>query len=309
MADVHCPKCGEPTDTYEFHDAASELGVDYSEAFRRFRTEGCEALPGWRCNPETNRIAADAAQAVYAMTGDDMDGAAADLEGIVRLILTTPTPEPTPDVYQLNLTAADADRMARALTSCALWMTSDPHRYALRQIHVTVDMHQTEPQWTFTATDSYGLARVRCDRPEMNHTNLKVPFTFGIPHDAVKPWAKQLRTKHAQAHVLTVDTKAETVTLTTAGTTSTHQMANPDEFPKLHTIWPNELDWRHEPAAFHPERLARLMKSAEALTTRRTTDDARVTIDTLTQTKPSLWRMTHDGLEWHGLLMPMRIPS
>lgn len=77
--DVYCPKCGEPIDTYEFHEEvdARDDGSDYSEVAGEFRAKGCGALwgIGARCNPETT--ARPEVSVMYELLGDDMDGAAA----------------------------------------------------------------------------------------------------------------------------------------------------------------------------------------------------------------------------------------
>lgn len=78
MADVYCPKCGEPVDTYEFHDIAEADDVPYSVVAANFRADGCKAL-GMKCNtPDPTRAAA--AAAMYDLLGDDMDGAASMLD-------------------------------------------------------------------------------------------------------------------------------------------------------------------------------------------------------------------------------------
>lgn len=304
MADVYCPKCGEPTDVYEFHDAVVTLGVTYAEATRRFRTEGCEAMPGWRCNPDTDYARAETARVTYAYLGDDMDGAAAVLDTPALQFPPTPTWTPVDPVYQFNMTAADADRMTRMLAAVQPWISPDHARPNIHMIHMEAQTHHHDPVWTMCATDSYGLVRVRTDRPQMNHTTHQLDVQFGIPVEAVKPWIKQLQTKH-QTHVLTVETDTGMVTLTTAGTTTTYLTPDPTAFPDIRKVWPDELD-EFEPAGLNPERLMRLMKSANAIMPRRDQDSARVAVERLHTHKPSLWTMTHDHIEWCGLLMPMR---
>ncbi len=86
--DIYCPKCGEPWDNDSLHEAAAELNeearslgerpVTYDTVARDFRDRGCLAL-GERCGKPNPEIA-KAAAAVYAFSGDDMDGAASDFE-------------------------------------------------------------------------------------------------------------------------------------------------------------------------------------------------------------------------------------
>ena len=76
--DIHCPKCGEPWDHDELHDAPD--GMDYKTASREFRKRGCEALGGVCSETTRNPGYADMAQTVYALMGEDMDGAASMME-------------------------------------------------------------------------------------------------------------------------------------------------------------------------------------------------------------------------------------
>ena len=83
--DIFCPKCGEPWDTDTLHEYVKEwrhLGTTYADVRSRFQREGCgNTFAGWRvkCEPvATGR--AEMARAVYALLGDDLDGAAATFE-------------------------------------------------------------------------------------------------------------------------------------------------------------------------------------------------------------------------------------
>lgn len=84
--DVYCPKCGEPVDNDEFHDAAEAQSSSYKKVVAAFQRRGCEALGFPPCRAphslsQPGRVArATAASALYDILGDDMDGVAAMLE-------------------------------------------------------------------------------------------------------------------------------------------------------------------------------------------------------------------------------------
>jgi hypothetical protein len=75
MADVYCPRCGEPWDTYEFHDVP---GLSFQEAYELFRKIGCRVFDTGH-NPTPNYRLAAMARATYDLLGDDIDGAASEL--------------------------------------------------------------------------------------------------------------------------------------------------------------------------------------------------------------------------------------
>lgn len=79
--DIYCSKCGEPIDSYELHDVADADGVSYETVASNFRKDGCKAL-GYKCNTEPSRGHAVAAEAMYELLGDDMDGAATMLDDL-----------------------------------------------------------------------------------------------------------------------------------------------------------------------------------------------------------------------------------
>ena len=83
--DIYCPHCGEPWDTYSFHDEAEDRadGSTYQSIAREFRQVGCQALVGARCNPATT--AHPAIGTVLELLGDDVDGAAALLDDAAYL--------------------------------------------------------------------------------------------------------------------------------------------------------------------------------------------------------------------------------
>jgi hypothetical protein len=79
--DLICGKCAEPTDNDCLHDLVADGMYDtYSDAAAAFRQKGCEAL-GEKHNPATlNSYRALAADAMFDLLGDDMDGAAAMMD-------------------------------------------------------------------------------------------------------------------------------------------------------------------------------------------------------------------------------------
>lgn len=82
--DVYCPKCGEPFDPYEFHDAAKTAGTTYAAIAAAFRRNGCAAVD-MACTPRPDSHRAALAAEVLELMGDDIDGAAAILEDAERL--------------------------------------------------------------------------------------------------------------------------------------------------------------------------------------------------------------------------------
>jgi len=77
--DLYCIKCSEPWDNDEIHYYADEIDSTYDKVGADFRRRGCVALGGSTCTPQRNSRTA-AAEAMYDMLGDDMDGAAAMFE-------------------------------------------------------------------------------------------------------------------------------------------------------------------------------------------------------------------------------------
>ncbi len=86
--DIYCPKagCGEPVDNDSLHDAVADgLHADYRAAAAAFRSQGCEAIGFVHSvgNDSTGAYGltnAQAAEALYDLLGDDMDGMAAMME-------------------------------------------------------------------------------------------------------------------------------------------------------------------------------------------------------------------------------------
>lgn len=307
MADVYCPKCGEPCDTYEFHDVANELATTYDDVTRRFRVEGCDALPGWRCNPDRDAVRAQIAREVYSVSGDDMDGAAADLEHCrsdVNPFTSPPTPTPTDPINEavIVLDSRTAHNLARALMAAHEATTRDPHRDALQSVLVEMDAEH----WTLVATDSYVMARVTMPRPHADGTNPPVG-AWQIHRDHAKQWAKLLGARTTNYATLTLTDTSLTVAVNNADqtTTTTRPVT---QFPNYRTVWP-DLDtmdhtdrWATEPVGWNPEKLAQMAKSWRHLTRDGTTTTQRTH-----PTKPNVWTGTIDNIRWEWLAMPLRI--
>lgn len=88
--DLYCPVCSEPWENDTFHELAPELHLTYAEVAADFRRRGCEAL-NERHNVELQReqesrrkegklTKAGAASILYELLGEDMDGAASELD-------------------------------------------------------------------------------------------------------------------------------------------------------------------------------------------------------------------------------------
>jgi hypothetical protein len=78
MADVYCPRCGEPWDIAEFHDVP---GFTFSEAYELFRQIGCRVFDtSHNSTPNSERAAL--ARELYSLLGDDADGAAGELSDL-----------------------------------------------------------------------------------------------------------------------------------------------------------------------------------------------------------------------------------
>lgn len=83
--DIYCPICSEPVAVDEFRYVADERGLPASQVRAEFYQDGCVALLS-RCNASTvgsdrGRIASE----LYALLGDDIDGAASLLDDIDAL--------------------------------------------------------------------------------------------------------------------------------------------------------------------------------------------------------------------------------
>jgi hypothetical protein len=71
--DLICPKCREPWDADELHEV---VGMTYREARNTFTSEGCGPVFQTSCSGEVDPLVSE----VYALLGDDLDGAIAMLD-------------------------------------------------------------------------------------------------------------------------------------------------------------------------------------------------------------------------------------
>ena len=79
MADIYCPRCGEPWDMDELHEAD---GKDYDEARRAFIRDGCGVF-GDKCEKNGSTIAT-ASRAVMGLS-PHADDWASDLRDLMDL--------------------------------------------------------------------------------------------------------------------------------------------------------------------------------------------------------------------------------
>ncbi len=75
MADLLCPKCGEPWDMDELHEAS----VPYEEARSLFRKVGCEVFDTGH-NEQIDAEGVERVKALFEILGDDDDAVSAELE-------------------------------------------------------------------------------------------------------------------------------------------------------------------------------------------------------------------------------------
>jgi len=90
--DIICPKCGEPWDHDSLHEEVAERELEgetatYHGVLREFQASGCGVAfrafggtMGEPCTAAERPYSAHAAEALYDLLGDDIDGAAAMLE-------------------------------------------------------------------------------------------------------------------------------------------------------------------------------------------------------------------------------------
>jgi len=76
--DVFCPICGEPWDTYEFHEVE---GMTYAEAWKAFTKKGCEVF-GSKHGEALDQNTKGSLRMLYDVMGDDVDGIAAILDDL-----------------------------------------------------------------------------------------------------------------------------------------------------------------------------------------------------------------------------------
>lgn len=86
--DIYCKWCEEPWDMYEAHDIAKATDRSYKQVMASFRSIGCAAFSEGMVGIvaiDKNCVDDDAEvnvglQSIYDHAGDDMDGAASDIE-------------------------------------------------------------------------------------------------------------------------------------------------------------------------------------------------------------------------------------
>lgn len=83
MADIYCPRCGEPWDMDMLHDAGD--GQTYEEARVRFTSDGCGVF-GPRCERDPESDVAHAASAVMDLSPHPDDWAS-DLQDFVDFFI------------------------------------------------------------------------------------------------------------------------------------------------------------------------------------------------------------------------------
>lgn len=79
--DLFCPKCAEPWENDSLHDRAKETTSNYNDVAREFRSRGCEAMG----TSHGEGRAHPGIAIVYELSGDDMDGAASDLDDFMAM--------------------------------------------------------------------------------------------------------------------------------------------------------------------------------------------------------------------------------
>ena len=88
--DMRCPRCAEPWDNYEFHEAAKATDTSYKEQIASFQRLGCvsisQAMDGYVVDETTSPICerdpkvAGIANALAEIMGDDTDGIMSGME-------------------------------------------------------------------------------------------------------------------------------------------------------------------------------------------------------------------------------------
>ena len=82
MADIYCPRCAEPWDMDELHDAPN--GQTYDEARRRFTQDGCGVFDS-KCEPNGSEVAM-ASRAVMDLS-PHADDWASDMRDFVDMMV------------------------------------------------------------------------------------------------------------------------------------------------------------------------------------------------------------------------------
>ena len=83
--DIYCTVCGEPWDMSELHNMADYLdqpenSIPYTEARKRFASNGCAAFNEKHNSSTVGSFKAQASSALFDLLGDDVDGIASMME-------------------------------------------------------------------------------------------------------------------------------------------------------------------------------------------------------------------------------------
>ena len=81
--DIICPRCGEPCDMDELHEAYvrdTDQKIPYSVARKIFFTQGCGMLFMNKPCEKKNSLRTDAVRMLYSIMPDDADGIASELD-------------------------------------------------------------------------------------------------------------------------------------------------------------------------------------------------------------------------------------
>lgn len=84
MADIYCPKCGEPVELDYLHDVAEDHATTFAKVRDQFFTDGCPAIDS-TCNPRTHKTRAAVSAMLADLYGDDVDGIAADMDDLAAM--------------------------------------------------------------------------------------------------------------------------------------------------------------------------------------------------------------------------------
>ena len=81
MADIRCPKCGEPVDIDELHEMGDyrQEELTFQQATELFWSEGCAAF-GWAHAEQPDLTRAGVSAMLHDLLGDDVDGISSSLE-------------------------------------------------------------------------------------------------------------------------------------------------------------------------------------------------------------------------------------
>lgn len=80
--DVFCPRCSEPWDFDSFSEIVEEGAyATVDDAWSAFRVKGCDIFASWGVSHGDGKADPGIA-VVYDLLGDDMDGAAAEVQDL-----------------------------------------------------------------------------------------------------------------------------------------------------------------------------------------------------------------------------------